>query len=212
MKWKKSIAIVIILIAFLLLLTPLNISQYRLNAAQRQSLQDALIDKDAYSGWGEEIDFKNSAIASSLDIFGISGLGKTMTVYGYFNDGLYIEARNKGYEISGGLYEIMADIRVNGDKVEVIKTYGDGVSTMTTLKEMPIRYRCKWSIYTNLGLYQKLIQRTNNSAAERLGVPVDGANTLSLDEEDDSYMIYDWDNTKNEPIVKHKGDISELEK
>lgn len=204
--WKRFAILAIVLMAFLLLFTPLNISQFRLNALQRQNLCEALADDFEW----EDREFINSAVASSLDIFGISGFGNKMTVYAYLSEGLYIEAKGKGYEISGGLSEIMADIKVKGDNVEIVKKYGDGVSTMETLSEMPLRYRCKWGIYTSLNLEQVLHLRTNGIAEEKLGVPVDSQNTLSIDQERGIYMIYDWDIVKNEEIVKYEGNSSEL--
>lgn len=206
----KIIKVIIVVAAALLItfmLAPLNISQYQLNAAQRQSLCNALADTDP-EDWGEG-EFKNSAVVASVDIFGISGSGKKKTVYGYSNDGLYVEAKGKGYEISGGLHEFMADIEIDGDTVSIIKEYGDGVSTMSTLEEMPLRYRCKWEIYTGLGMDQWLLARTQEKVKDVLGVPADTVNTLSIDE-DGTYMIYDWDDQKHEPDVKYQGKISEL--
>ena len=204
-KIKKIIAVIAIII-LLMLFTPLNISQYRLNAAQRQSLCDAIVDVDP----DEEGAFKNSAVVASVDIFGISGLGKKKTVYGYLYEGLYVEANGKGYDISGGLFEFMADIKIDGDTVSIIKEYGDGVSTMSTLKEMPLRYRCKWKLYVGMGMDQWLRVRTQKKVKDVLGVPADTINTLSIDGEEGTYMIYDWDNEKNEPDVKYQGKITEL--
>lgn len=207
MRKIRVIIVVAAVVLIALMFTPLNISQYQLNAAQKQNLFNALAGTD--SDDCEEGEFKNSAIVSSVDIFGISGFGKKKTVYGYIDYGLYVEAKGKGYEISGGLYEFMADVEIDGDTVSIIKEYGDGVSTMTTLKEMPLRYRCKWEIYTGLGMDQWLLARTQGKVKDVLGVPADTVNTLSIDE-DGTYMIYDWDNEKHEPDVKYQGKISEL--
>lgn len=204
----KIIIAVIAIIILLMLFTPLNISQYQLNAAQRQSLCDALVDTDP-DDWGDG-KFRNSAVLASVDIFGISGFGKNKTVYGYLDEGLYVEANGKGYDISGGLFEFMVDIETDGDKVSIIKEYGDGVSTMTTLKEMPLLYRCKWEVYVGMGMDQWLRARTQKRVKDILGVPADTINTLSIDEEEGTYMIYDWNNEKNEPDVKYQGKITEL--
>lgn len=207
---KNSIRTILLIVAtviLILMFTPLNISQYQLNSAQRQNLCNALIDISP-DDLGDR-KFKNSAVVASVDVFGISGFGKRKTVYGYLDEGFYVEANGKGYDISGGIFEFVVDIETDGDAVSIIKEYGDGVSTMSTLKEMPLRYRCKWEVYVGLGMDQLLRERTQKKVKTILGVPADTRNTLSI-EEDGTYIIYDWNNEKNEPDIKYRGKISEL--
>ncbi|MDO4976811.1 MAG: hypothetical protein Q4E53_06070 [Eubacteriales bacterium] len=202
--YKKCLLIFLILL--LLLFTPLNVSQFMLNSAQRDSLCEALSD----TSW-EDHEFKNSTIVASIDIFGVSGLGKHKTVYGYFNDGFYIEAHEKGYDISGSLNEFMVDIEVDGDNISIIKEYGDGVTSAATIEKMPWRYRCKRYIYVSMGLDQQLYARTKKKVKRKLGVPADMINTLSINEENSTYEIYDM-NDNDEIIIQYSGKTSELYK
>ena len=207
-NYIKTIILIVAIVILLLMFTPLNISQYQLNATQRQNLCNALADI-SQDDWGDG-EFKNSAVIASVDVFGISGFGKKKTVYGYLDEGLYVEANDRGYDIGGGLFEFMIDIEIDGDTVSIIKEYGDGVSTMTILKEMPLRYRCKWKVYVGMGMDQLLRARTQKKVKDVLGVPADTLNTLSIDEDEGTYMIYDWNNEKNEPVVKYQGKLAEL--
>lgn len=208
---KKSYKILIFIFGVLLLLlfTPLNLSQFMLTPAQRQSLCESLVELDSL-GWGEA-EFKNSAVISSMKIFGISGMGKHKTVYGYLYDGLYVEVQEKGYDVSGSLAEFMVDIEVDGDEVSIIKKYGDNVSTASTLEEMPLRYRCKWQIYVGLELDQQLLNKANRRVKKTLGVPADTVNTLSIDDENGTYEIYDIKQDGKINVV-YSGKIDELYK
>ena len=208
-KLKENFVLVIIvaLLAFigLYIFSPIGTGQGDLNKAQRESLCKQFEKADL--SHIDEIPGLMQTNASAIKIFGVDREGDTADVYGYVSSGTYIKIKDKAYEESGGLYEFKIKIAYDGDDVKIIKRYGDGVSTESTLAEYTLRYKLKYNIYYWCNFYRNLEEKANKKASKVLGVPVDDDNVLSIEGED--YEIFDF-NENNEVVYLDKGKISDL--
>lgn len=94
-------------------------------------------------------------------------------------------------------------IRYNGDNVEIVKSYGDGVSTESIMKELPLRYRIKAAVYEPNGYY-KLEKINNGQIEEQWDVLVETEYTMTID--GNHYEVYDITND-GDVIYKYKGEF-----
>ena len=161
-------------------------------------------------GLGAALWFRSGASGGGTDFIAmtVSSLFHK-TIFGYVSEGQYVKHKNKAYDISGGNYEFMADVTVNGNNVEIVKTYGDGVSSESTYEEMPFRYRFKISNYDpyDSNGYCKVAKEADKKAKKILGVPVETKYTLSID--GDKYEIYDIDTEGNVDTIE-TGEVDDL--
>lgn len=200
MSSKKIILAIIICVvagAILYLFTPIGTGNHSLNERQIESLCTAIAGEPE-----SEFDSLDATCQAAVKIFGVKNNGDFKTIFGYVSEGQYVKHKDKAYDVSGGNYEFMADVTVNGDNVEIVKTYGDGVSSESTYEEMPFRYRFKISNYDayDSNGYCKVAKEADKKAEKILGVPVETKYTLSID--GDKYEIYDIDTEGNMDIIE----------
>lgn len=203
---KIGVTIIVLLIIIVAcitayLFTPIGTGRNQLNSEQVDSLRAELSGKNDFVE--EYYEKLPNTYQEAIKIFGVESHNDVKTVYGFVWDGYYIKIKDKAYCESGGSYEFMVDVKVDGNDVKIIKTYGDGVSSENTYAEMPWRYSFKISNYDPY----KLKKEVEEKVEAVLGVPVDKKYMLGTDGE--NYEIYHMDAVGNF-TMKEEGKFSDL--
>ena len=147
--------------------------------------------------------------AAAVKIYGVEKSDDTAYVYGYCSNGIYVKFRGKAYDISGGNGDFKVKIKYNGDNVEILESYGDGVTAKSTLEESPLRYKIKSRLYEPYDSegHCKLKQDTDKKAEAELGVPVETEYNLTIDIENNYYQISTYNDETGEVDYKEKGSL-----
>lgn len=173
---KKKIligAVAVLALAAVWVLSPIATGQNYLNENQKASLCDTFAgavdagEMEFYKSIGAE-----AATAAAIDVLGVQKNGDGFYVYGYESDGEYVNFKGEAYNTSGGRGEFMVEIYCDGDDVEVVEVFGDGVTTQATWEAMPLRYRLKAQLFSGEFGYGMLEKELHQKIETKLGVPV----------------------------------------
>lgn len=192
-KGKRIIYIIVLIVLIALIaLYMVMTGSFTLNNAQKESLCQQISNSE--SSYGDEI--LPGTNQTAVEIFAVQSKGDKKTVYGYLDTGFYVNFKGNAYELSGGSFEFMYDIKADGDDVKILKTYGDGVSSQATYDAMPLPYRIisKFRAKAYDGGNGGLRKEVHHKVEKALGVPV-GEYTLSI--EGNEYEIFDFDKDGN---------------
>lgn len=187
------IGICILLIGTIYLFSSANTHQDALTEAQISSLCDYFASNVSPD---KELKAEGTSQAA-VKIFGTREKNEFTQVYGCVSSGYYVKHKDKAYDISGFNALFMVDLIKDNDSVKVVKEYGDGVSTQSTLKAMPFRYRLKSKHYNphDANGYCKVQKDADKKAEQVLGVPVEKSGSISFS--GNKYIIFDIDKDGN---------------
>ena len=193
MKKYLFLALCVIIGLSIYIISPIGTHKDYLTSAQVDHLCDCFAEQVSSKQFS---DIENTCQAA-VDIFGTKGKGEYTTVFGYVSAGEYLKHKDKAYDVSGFNEVFMVKIALDGNEVKIVKQYGDGVSTKSTLKEMPLKYRLmakRYNAFDENG-YCKVAKEADKKAEEALGVPVETGCSLSISGKE--YEIFNIDTDGN---------------
>lgn len=144
------------------------------------------------------------------------------TVFGCKASMCFTVYKDRVYNIAGGIdAPFMIDIKTKGDTVDVLKEYGDHVTTQSLLAVLPTKYKMMYLLYdpieTRGGKY-KVNEILEKKVEKGLGILVEKDYCMHIDENKGTFEIFDLIETPDtetedgtcDVIIKDKGKLSEL--
>lgn len=190
MKKKILVGVVVVMaVAVMWVVSPIGTGQNYLSEVQKYNLCEALAGDVSHEDYYDNLGFEVTATAA-INVMGVQKNGDEFYVYGQEYDGEFVSFKGAAYETSGGCGDFMVKIRCNGDDVDLVKVYGDNVTTQATWDAMPLRYRLKAQLLSGEYGYEILEQELYKKVEARLGVPVDSE--YQIDITDDMIEVATW--------------------